>query len=626
MCGIAAIISKSSKNLLYSRSVLDNVIKAVLHRGPDDLGILCFDRNLNIQSERDDNSNFFIGLGHTRLSIIDLTNAGLQPMSICNGDYTITYNGEIYNYLELRKELEKEGFNFKSHCDTEVLLASYVHWGTECLKKMNGMWSFIILDKKKRELFISRDRTGIKPLYVWENERQISFVSEIKQFFQIPDFKKRVNIGNLMLYLITGYENNSSTFYDEVFIFPPASYAVVSVDSPSLKIQKYWDIPLPSYTDITENDLMYEIKEKFNDAIKLHLRADLQVGVCLSGGLDSSSILVHMYKNSPTNLIHAFSICFNDFEYNEKKFMDILLRDYRINHICIFPNENHLANEFERFLFQHDEPVGSLSVFAQYMLMKAAKREGISVLLDGQGGDELFSGYWNSYILLLYNIWEKNKLLFLKCLAECFAFSANKQIFIETIKSFEEFHKRFYLKSLPFNPLKEYFENLSHQYLLQWHIKAQELSPFEYRKAEIQNIHLPRLLKWEDRNSMAFSIESRLPFLDLELLNLVLSLPPRLNMKKGWTKYMLRLAMNESLPPQICWRRDKIGFDVPQKKWMSKGAFYSKLLDWTLEKEHPVLDYVETDFENIRISLQKEDFEPNFMFRLFCADKWLKFL
>lgn len=620
MCGIAGIISKIKEGSPYPRQVLQRFTDAVSHRGPDNGAVIFFDGNL-LPSQ---NGGFTVGLGHRRLSIIDLSESGNQPMSICDGKYTITYNGEIYNYIELRKELEALGFRFKSTCDTEVLVAAYAKWGIKCLDKFNGMWAFIIVDREKKSIFVSRDRIGIKPLYVWENKEHIIFASEIKQFFELPDFKKKANSESLLLYLATGYENTPLTFFEDIKVFPSGSYAEIVMASPSLSIQKFWNIPESDKSLTDEVQVRHLIKESFYASIWRHMRSDVPVGLCLSGGLDSSSILVAMREKNNLSQIFAFSACFDDFKYDERRYMEALLAQNPVHHVTVFPDEKILTKNFDTFLNYHDEPVGSFSIFAQYMLMSAARAAKIPVLLDGQGGDELLSGYWNSYMLLLNSVFRSNKSGLIKRLVSCLAPGGNKRIFLEAFRSFMEFKRRQTFSLFPFNFKDRLAGILGDNELAKWHITAQSLSPEEYRKAEIETIHLPRLLKWEDRNSMAFSIESRIPFLDLEFMKLVLSLPPEMNMRKGWTKYIFRGGMDSVLPKEICWRKDKVGFDTPQKKWMKSGAFYSKLLEWTLEKEHPILDYVDANFAKIRLSLQDEIFEPNSMFRLFCADNWLK--
>ncbi len=618
MCGIAAIIKNGAA---LDKQVMDHFTDAVAHRGPDSRGIACFDLNLNASG---DNGYFNVGLGHRRLSIIDLSDAGLQPMSIRGGDYVITYNGEIYNYLEIRKELENDGFKFKSSCDTEVLLASYAKWGSACLGKLNGMWAFVILDRRRNIFFASRDRVGIKPLYCWHSGESIAFASEIKQFFHLPAFRKCVNKESLLLYLATGYENTPQSFYEGIIAFPPGHFAEIPVARPSLDPVRYWTPPEPETNTPDEEEVVTSISESFSKSISLHLRSDVPVGVCFSGGLDSSSILFSMGKLSGSSPISAFSACFNEDRFDERPFMEALLRTGDYIHEKVFPGEKDFIRHFESFLAQHDEPVGSISMFAQYMVMKKARDNGVPVLLDGQGGDELLSGYWSSYMLLLNSLAKNRPLGFLGHFAGALTGSGNPMLFSESLKSLREFRKRSSTRFLPFNPKKEFRGLLESNKLSRWHLDAQKLSPAQYRLAEIFRIHLPRLLKWEDINSMASSIESRIPFLDSNFLELMLKIPPQMNMKSGWTKYLFRKAMSETLPPKVCWRKDKMGFDTPQEQWMKRGPLYAVLLDWTIEDEHPVTEYIETDFNRIRLQLEEENFDHNSIFRLFCADRWLK--
>ncbi len=468
MCGIAAIIRNGAS---LDRQVLDHFTDAVAHRGPDSRGIACFDLDLNASGY---NGSFNVGLGHRRLSIIDLSEAGRQPMSICNGDFTITYNGEIYNYIELKQELERDGFVFHSACDTEVLLAAYAKWGFACLKKLNGMWAFVILDKRRKIFFASRDRIGIKPLYWWKSGETIAFASEIKQFFHLPNFSKSVNKESLLLYLATGYENTPQTFYEGVMAFPSGHFAEIPVTCPSINPVRYWTPPEPEANTPDEKGIVASISESFSKSISLHLRSDVPIGVCFSGGLDSSSILLSMGKLSGSLPISAFSACFNENKFDERPFMDVMLKTGDYVHEKIFPKEKDFIRNFTEFLSQHDEPVGSMSMFAQYLVMKKARENGVPVLLDGQGGDELLSGYWSSYMLFLNSLSIKQPLNFFYHLASA-AFIGNQNLFSEALKSLTEFRKRNSTAFMLFRPKAEFRNLLENNELSKWHLNAQKL-------------------------------------------------------------------------------------------------------------------------------------------------------
>jgi asparagine synthase (glutamine-hydrolysing) len=617
MCGISCLINNTG---VYTPVILDAFTDAASHRGPDARGAAFFDTG----GKRLENPiGFRLGLGHRRLSIIDLSECGAQPMSIDGGNFTIVYNGEIYNYLEIRKELEAEGVRFESHSDTEVLLSAYARWGRNCLDKFNGMWAFVIYDRRKNILFVSRDRLGVKPLYYRKHGANLAIGSEIKQFFQLPDFAKKINEHSLPLYLATGYENPPETFFDGILAFPPGHYAEIAIGNPKLKPERFWNYDKISAQDADAEFLISKISETFSDAVRLRLRSDVPVGGCLSGGLDSSAIFAEMKKHSPDSAFRAFSACFDDPRIDERPFMKSIVDKTQSIHIEVFPKAEDLADGFDKFLFHHDEPVGSLSMYAQFRVMKSARENKVPVLLDGQGGDELFSGYWPSY-MLLFNKFRRDGRIdkIFSHLAGAILPMGNPELICEILRNICEFRRRA-ARSLPFILNEKSDKILSGLPQSKWHVNAQKLSPEEYRKAEIFRVHLPRLLKWEDRNSMAFSVESRVPFLDYRLVELLLSIPPEMNMRRGWTKYLFRKAMNGKLPDAICWRKDKKGFETPQSKWMKSGAFHKILLEWAGKKEHPVSEFISSGFCEIRKSLQSGDFDSTAMFRLFCADKWM---
>lgn len=618
MCGISCLIDNEKK---LNSHTLERFTNAVAHRGPDGVGFVRFadDKSLSITY----NEEFFLGFGHRRLSIIDLSEAGSQPMFSSDNKYVIVYNGEVYNYLELREELESVGVVFKSQCDTEVVLEAYRKWGTGCFNKFNGMWALAILDKEKRQVVISRDRIGVKPLYYYRKGRLFAVASEIKQFFALPDFHPKVNTRACLSYLVTGYEIPPETFFENIFAFPPACYAEIKIDSLQIFPQKYWIAENIAQKNYAPETLIAEIQNRFSSSVRLRLRSDVPVGGCLSGGLDSSAIFVEMKEQSPDNVFSAFSACFNDPAIDETPFMETIVEKTRSEHIRVIPDDEGFVNDIKPFLSQHDEPVGSISMYAQYRIMREARKKQIPVLLDGQGGDELFSGYWPSYFLML-NYCKRNRGYYtlLSHLLGALLPTGNSSLIHQALSHFQEYRKR-YLKKLPFELRKEQLASFESLSSLSWHKEAQKLSPAEYRQAEIFKIHLPRLLKWEDRNSMSFSIESRVPFLDVSLVELLLSVPPELNMKNGWTKYMFRKAMNNKLPKNICWRKDKKGFETPQDKWMKKGHFHQYLLNWASKKDHAVSEYISSDFSEMRETLQSADFDSTATFRLFCLDHWL---
>lgn len=619
MCGIACIISHKQ----LQKNTLENFTNAVAHRGPDGMGIAKFAITDTVERQPEHTDNYFIGLGHRRLSILDLSDAGSQPMTSPDKSCIICYNGEVYNYLELKEELKKKGVDFKSNCDTEVILAAYMIWGTECFKRFNGMWSIIILDRIKREIIVSRDRLGIKPLYYYNNKGTLAFGSEIKQFTQLPGFTRKPNSESCIAYLINGYEIPPETFWQGIYSFPSANYARIDLKKEELEIKfmQFWDPKKIQIQPISSVDAISQVKKLFSDAVRFRLRSDVPVGSCLSGGLDSSSIFIDMGKHEPEVEFSAFSACFEDKFSDEREFMEVVVNNTKCEHIKEFPENADFAADFNSLLAQHDEPIGSASIYAQYRVMRSAREKKVPVLLDGQGGDELFSGYWQTYFLFMDDLRKKHKYLKLSGhLLGALLTGGNGQLILESIAGFREFRKRSKL-NFEYKIKKNLANNLPYSSTTYDNIRS--MTPQEYRIHELVNLRLPRLLKWEDRNSMAFSIESRVPFLDINLIEFILSISPEMNMKKGWTKYLFRQAMSNRLPHKICWRKDKKGFETPQEKWMKDGPFHQELLRWSKVKDHPVSDYIETSFLDINNSINGKLFDSNSMFRLYCLDKWL---
>ncbi|MBN1864127.1 MAG: asparagine synthase (glutamine-hydrolyzing) [Victivallales bacterium] len=620
MCGIACIVSRKK----LPPGTLESFTDAVVHRGPDGKGLAKFAFNETLDKLHDSDDAFFVGLGHRRLSILDLSEAGSQPMTSSDESCVISYNGEIYNFIEIRSELEQEGIEFSSGCDTEVVLAAYQMWGVECFSRFNGMWAMVILDRGKKQIVVSRDRFGIKPLYCLGSPKLLAFASEIKQFTHIEGFSKTPNPSACAAYLANGSELQQQTFWKGIVNFPAANFATIDLNDISLcmDFKKYWMPENIVLSRIPVQDAVENIVRLFSDSVRLRLRSDVPVGSCLSGGLDSSSIFLRMASHEPGKTFAAFSACFDDKFSDEREFMKEIVEASPSEHVKVFPAPEILADSFVTLLGQHDEPFGSASIFAQFMVMQAARRHGIPVLLDGQGGDELFSGYWQTYFLFLDFLRKKMSLcrLFSDLVSSVMP-AGNITLIPEAIAGVREFRKR----------AKMHFQfSVNHSLLperLQPHYAydtVRSMSPRQYRLHELLSLRLPRLLKWEDRNSMAFSVESRVPFLDVKLVEFVLSLPPEMNMRSGWTKFLFRKAMADTVPRKIVWRKDKKGFETPQDKWMKSGIFHQTLMAWADDRIHPVSDFISTPFCNISEAIRNSRFDSNSVFRLFSLDKWLQ--
>jgi len=552
MCGIAGFTWNDSELIKKMLSILK-------HRGPDDEGI--YEEN-------------GITLGHRRLAILDLSEEGHQPMVLDGGRLVIVHNGEIYNYKELKKELEKKGRKFRSETDTEVILHAYDEWGEKCVKKFNGMWAFVIYDREKKVLFISRDRFGIKPLYFYKIKgKGLIFASEIKAILPYKDrwHPNDRAIFDYLLYNITDHEN--FTFFKGIEKFPKAHYAFFELKTNKFTFKRYWDLPERK----NKGNVNYnEIRKLLENSVRLRLRSDVPVGSCLSGGLDSSSIVSLMHKviGNKSN-ISTFSAVYPGYEKNEEKYIDLLINYLKIKNMKITPTAEMLMKDLKKFLYYLEEPPRSTSSFAQFNVMRLAKTSGYKVLLDGQGSDEIFGGYSYFYGYYIYNLF-KNKKIFklLRLLLYC----KKNNIKIKWINTFlflaaPPFLKKKLIKNRSFYISNSFYREMSsksHTFKNIFNI---------YNIYDVINMHIEKkleeLLKWEDRNSMAFSIEARVPFLDYLFVEYMTSLRFENMISNCYTKYPLRKAMEGIVPKDILYRKDKIGFETPQSQWLKNDEIYA---------------------------------------------------
>lgn len=575
MCGITGIVKRDNSKVNVSE--LKKMNQLISHRGPDDEGFLF---------------ESYFAFGHRRLSILDLSADGHQPMVYLN-KYTITYNGEIYNYLELKKELLDEGYTFSSDTDTEVILASYDKWGENCVSKFNGMWAFSLYDKEKNILFCSRDRFGIKPFYYTEVENNFVFGSEIKQLLLFYP-KRYVNKSILMDYLVIGFEEHSNeTFFENIFKLPPSHNLIYDLSTHIYQTKKYYDIEIkPKDKDKKESAWIQEYKEKLEASIALRLRSDVKVGACLSGGLDSSSIasiasiLYHKESHENFMAIHAKS---TEKSNDESVFAKEVAKHCKLDLKIIEPLAEDFINNIDEVVYTQEEPFGSASIFMQYFVMQKAKQEKCTVMLDGQGGDETLLGYERYYPAYLKSLsfipmWKafflstQNSKLSKKQLLAYMLYFTQAKIRISRLKKRNNFIKKRYLDLIN----SRYIEESSANYL--------DIQKLQYQ--EIYQTQMPHLLRYEDKNSMRHSIETRLPFIDYHVLETALSMPHSLKINQGWSKYILRKIVNSILPHSIVWRKNKLGFEAPSKTWLSsiqsqmqESITHSKILSELIEKK-----------------------------------------
>ena len=552
MCGISGIVNKD-RRAVDKREII-KMNNLIAHRGPDDEGFF-YEKNF--------------AFGHRRLSILDLSSAGHQPMHYLS-KYTIIYNGEIYNYLEIKEELLEYGYTFISNTDTEVILASYDRWGEDCVNRFNGMWAFSIYDREKNILFCSRDRFGIKPFYYTEVDGKFIFGSEIKQLLEFYN-ERYVNKNILMDYLVIGYEEHTNnTFFENIFKLEQSHNLIYDLSSNSFNIKRYYNINYNnSIYRLNEEESKTLYEQKFTRAIELRLRSDVKVGSCLSGGLDSSSIASVASKLNREKsrykfiAIHAKS---TEIENDESLFAKDVAIHCNLDLKIIEPQEEDFIKNIDEVIYTQEEPFGGPSIFMQYLVMNRAKRENCKVMLDGQGGDETLLGYEKYYpaSLISLNFLEmikgfsdalKNSKLSLKELIGYILYFTNSKFRIRRLKRRNNFIKKEYLNIIDDNKLKEESSNY--------------LDIFTLQCDEIYKNQVPHLLKYEDKNSMRNSVETRLPFIDFHAVEVAVNLNSRFKIKDGWTKYILRRVVDTLLPKNIVWRKNKFCFEAPTKSWLN---------------------------------------------------------
>jgi len=633
MCGIAGIILKQEANLNLGEKLIA-LGQAIRHRGPDGEGFILGTENsvtpyfheqqtfarqdlnyipkTHIQ-KRDDSHSF--GFVHRRLAIIDLSDTGHQPMCNSGSTHWIVFNGEIYNYIELREELKKIGHIFISESDTEVILLAYKQWGTDCVNHFNGMWAFCIYDLERKVYFASRDRLGVKPFYYVNNEQMFAFASEQKAFIKSGLLPFRINKNALHDYLVNDLvENDPSNFFEGITELWPGTTIIYDVGTKKITTSVYYHLneQISLVNDkLDEQELVEKIRNTFENSVKLRLRSDVEVGTCLSGGIDSSALAVTISEITKKPL-HCFTSIFRGETFNEEVFADLVAKKIGANHHKIEPSLAGFEKDADNLIYSQDVPIWSTSTYAQYKVMELAKENNIKVVLDGQGADELFGGYhhhfvakWNN-LLLQGHYFEALKDISIsdKTISGSFTFYLKerlKQKYFFNKNQFPLFFtKNFIASSEVKNPLS-YFKDVNEQLI-----------------TDIYQTRLKSFLKCEDRCGMWHSVESRTPFSDdVELINLLFSFNGNKKIKHGISKYLLREAVKGKLPKEIYTRYDKKGFETPMQKWMI--SLKPKLLSEIKEAQF--------DFVNYQ-SIEKCDitnpFHSKLLFKLFVLSRWKK--
>lgn len=571
MCGIAGIVSKNS--LLISRERIESATKCLRHRGPEGEGIW-------INDERT------VAMGHLRLSIIDLSKEAAQPMHYLER-YSIIHNGELYNYIEIREALLKKEYQFFSQSDTEVIVAAYDLWGSDCLQQFDGMFAFAIWDEKEKKLFAARDRFGEKPFFFFYDEEQLLFASEMKSLWSMG-IGKDVNHAMLYNFLTIGYTTNPSdpqeTFYQNIYKLPAASFLSFSLTDDQLKIEKYWQV-YPQVKTVSEQEAIEQFRYLFRESINKRLRSDVSIGTSLSGGLDSSTIVAFCDQQLSDHYSHkCFTASFGDFQKGELKYAEIVAKKFGLEHHVTEIDGSETVTLMQQIMRYQEEPISTASPLAQYKVFQLAKQNDVTVLLDGQGADETLAGY-HKYFRWYWQELYRNKQLkkskeknAAKELGIQESFGLKNKIavlypefvagILQTKKSKKAFRHPDLNRDFAFSNKQNFYYTTPTSF---------DLNGALYYNSFVNG--LEELLRLADRNSMAHAVEVRLAFLDHSLIEFLFSLPPDLKIHNGWTKWLLRKSVEDMLPKEIVWRKDKVGFEPPQKFWMEDGAVQEAIME-----------------------------------------------
>lgn len=599
MCGISGFVvwSEKGSQIAHHLFKMNDILK---HRGGDDEGYVFFSKDTFTELSGDRtptevlNSNPHlqhrstiekfgnVGLSHNRLSILDASEKGHQPMSDQNELFWITFNGEIYNFIAIREELKQLGHLFYSNTDTEVVLKSYMEWGSECVQKFNGMWAFAVYDITKEVLFLSRDRFGVKPLYYRLEDDFLCFASELKALYHIKGCQNELNPQEVFNYLTMGLvEGSSEGMVKNVFELKPAHNLLIEMNDKSLEPYSYYTLDFTkkweSFSKLKAEEYANELECLIRKSVERRLQSDVQVGSCLSGGVDSSVVVGFVNQlfeegeiESIGELQKVFTSCFKNEDVDEEKWAKIVVDSTDTEWHKTYPSSADFINDFKDLVYYQDVPFFGSSTYAQYRVMKLVNEKGIKVTLDGQGADELFTGYSEFNASYLCNAL---KALDLPPLVSSFS------------PSHLSFPMKFYAaKCLP-NSIFEHQvkrQNMEFSYINSslWNENKKELhklkNNFDSNLNTFLHFHFTgekfkNLLRTADRNSMRFSVESRMPFADdIDLIEHVFSISASYKIRKKTSKYLLREAAKSVLPKAIYERKDKIGFAAPEQRWFKE--------------------------------------------------------
>jgi len=645
MCGICGIFNINNKPV--NKMALLKMTRLIRHRGPDDEGFLIINTNngniepchhdetIKIIKNKTKHLNYVkpgnFAFGFRRLSIIDLSANGHQPMKNKDGSIWIVFNGEIYNYIELRNELNSYGYKFHTNTDTEVVINAYHHWGENCLDRFNGMWAFALWDKHQKKIFCARDRFGIKPFYYYYDGKRFIFSSEIKQLLVHPinrTLNKKMIYRSMNLNSFLSYHDE--TFFEKIHSLPHSHY--LTIKNNSLIIKQYYDLSIKEYKNVKPsfNDSVMEYDKIFKDSIKLRMRSDVEVGSCLSGGLDSSAI-VSIASTLTDKRFKTYSTYYDEGSlFDERKWIRIVNKATNSQGYLIEPKVEDFIRDFEYMTFVNDYPLIGPSVISQNYVMKLASENGTTVILDGQGSDEILAGYNHSFYRYYADLLKSFKL----------------KKFVDEFPNYLKYNKKGNSVEKLLKVLLSLFFNEVAIYNLESKYQINNLLSYSYKREnifdKIQNLNtskltnflynlvmttmLQTLLHFEDRNSMAYSIESRVPFLDYRLVEFVFTLPNNYKIHGNYGKYIHRKALGKIAPKEIAERKDKIGFSSPAEIIWLRGSM-KPLIDDIFNSG----DYKNRDIFNHKLIQKKykeylngNNKNGKFIWRVITLEQWFR--
>ena len=613
MCGIGAVLAPPGHP---APGAIGAMMNAVRHRGPDGEGYALFAASTAAPElfggpdtpaeyyrmqgpcaprrafDGEVPSGTWLALGHRRLSIVDLSPGGHQPMG--RGQRWIVYNGEVYNHVELRAELEALGHVFRSRSDTEVILAAYEQWGRDCLSRFNGMFAFVLYDGERRTLFAARDRFGVKPLYYWVAPGGfIAFASEIKQFSVLPGWQARINGQRAYDFLNWSLlDHSDETLFRGVRQLRNGEALSLDVGTlqasgrmPAVQPYRWYALGDSAFTG-GRDEAAARFRDLLTESVRLRLRADVPVGSCLSGGLDSSSIVCVMNgllgAKGADGLQQTFSACSPVARFDERTYIEDVVAATAVQARYVYPEADGMFADLDALTWHQDEPFGSSSIYAQWCVFRLAAGHGVKVMLDGQGADEQLGGYHPYFGLRLASLARRRRLgalarevLALRRLHQYgFAWSAKQLMNVTLPESLRQPLRAIAGKPSVLDPpwldMRLLGAEPSDPFLEPDHGKCTSVEALS--RAQLTRTNLQMLLHWEDRDSMAHSIESRVPFLDYRLVEFVLGLPEAFKLSDGVTKQVLREAMRGLLPERVRNRMDKLGFVTAEEVWTRQSA------------------------------------------------------